>query len=211
MLKASSAIISGCRKKNGQIPVKGNIRGSRPRWYFYCIAAICIAAIIAVTSTSAVSNAASGQTSQVFATEPTNALSAGLVSNDAVITAPEAVLPGHVYVLNNREIVTEKPSSELDRLHDIAEEPSSHSKTTPHCATIRASVTVMSSRLIVVDENDTIIEVWSNTTGTKRFFYSLRVKEQSWQGPEHPLTQGILAQYNRLLDELDWNNKGRVY
>ncbi|GAG88279.1 unnamed protein product [marine sediment metagenome] len=63
----------------------------------------------------------------------------------------------------------------------------------------------------MVDENDTIVEIWSNTTGTKRNFYSLRVKEQSLQGPEHPLTQEILTQYNRLLGEVDWTETGQVY
>ncbi len=186
--------------------VKGNIRSSRLKWYFFCIAAI-----IAITTTATISNAASGQTSQVLAQEPTNALSAGFVSNNTVITAPETVLPGHVYVLNNREIVTEKPSSEIDRLCDTVEVTSSQHETTSHCATIRARVTVASSRLIVVDENDRLIEIWSNTTGTKRAFYSLRVREHQWQGLEHPLTQEILAQYNRLLGEVDWSNKGRVY
>ena len=100
-------------------------------------------------------------------------------------------------MLNNGEIVTEKPSSEIDRLCDTVEVTSSQHETTSHYATIRARVTVASSRLIVVDENDRLIEIWSNTTGTKRAFYSLRVKEHQWQGLEHPLTQEILAQYNR--------------
>ena len=80
-----------------------------------------------------------------------------------------------------------------------------------HYATIRASVTVASSRLIVVDENDRIVEIWSNTSGMKRSYYSLRVKEQQGQGLAHPLTPGILAQYNHLLAEVDWSNRERVY
>jgi len=195
----------------GQMPVKGNIR-RRPKWHFGYVAAICIAAIcMAALSMGVVSNAASGQTSQALAQESSHALSAESVPNSAVITVPKTVLPSHVYVLNNREIVTEKPLSETDKLEGLAGVPSSHSETTSHCATIRASVTVASSRLIVVDENDTIVEIWSNTTGTKRSYYSLRVKEQHWQGPEHPLTPGILTQYNRLLAEVDWSNRGRVY
>ncbi len=195
----------------GQMPVKGNI-SRRPKRHFGYVAAICIAAFSMVaTSMGVVSNAASGQTSQALAQESSHALSAESVPNSAVITAPKTVLPSHVYVLNNREIVTEKPLSETDKLEGIVEAPSSHSGTNSHCATIRASVTAASSRLIVVDENDTIVEIWSNTTGTKRSFYSLRVKEQHWQGPEHPLTPGILAQYNHLLTEVDWSNRGRVY
>jgi hypothetical protein len=107
--------------------------------------------------------------------------------------------------------VTEEPSSEMDKLQATAEEPSSPSETASRSATIKASVTAASSRLIVVDENDRIVEIWSNTTGMKRNFYSLRVKEQSWQGGEHFLTQIILAQYNRLLGEVDWNINGRAY
>ena len=136
-------------------------------------------------------------------------VSAELILNDTVVTAPDAVLPGHVYVLNNSEIVTEKPSGEMDELYGT--ESSSYRGRASHSATIRASVTVTPSRMIVVDENDRIIEIWSNTTGTKRYFYSLRVKEQSWEGPEHLLTLGILAQYNYLLNEVDWTNNGRVY
>jgi len=123
----------------------------------------------------------------------------------------DGVMPGHVYVLNNGEIVTEKPLCEMDKLPATAEEPSSSSETPSRSATIKASVTAASSRLIVVDENDRIVEVWSNTTGTKRSFYSLRIKEQSWQGEEHPLTQEILAQYNSLLGEVDWSINGRAY
>ena len=193
------------------MPVKGDIR-RRPKRHFGYVAAICIAVIsMAATIIGIVSDAASGQTSQVLAQEPSYTLSAESIPNSAVITVPKTVLPSRIYVLNNREIVTEKPLSKTDKLEGIAEEPSSHSETTSHCATIRASVTAASSRLIVVDENNTIVEIWSNTTGTKRSFYSLRVKEQSWQGPEHPLTPGILAQYNRLLTEVDWSNRGKVY
>ncbi len=193
------------------MPVKGNISRS-PKRHFGYVAAICIAAFsMAATSLGVVSNATSGQTSQVLAQEPSYTLSTESIPNSAVITVPKTVLPSHVYVLNNCEIVTEKPLSETDKLEDIVEEPSSHSETNSHYATITASVTVASSRLIVVDENDTIVEIWSNTTGTKRSFYSLRVKEQHWQGPGHPLTPGILTQYNRLLAEVDWSNSGRVY
>ena len=193
------------------MPVKGNIR-RRPKRHFGYVAAICIAAIsMAALSMGVVSDATSGQTSHVLAQEPSYTLSAESIPNSAVITVPKTALPSHVYVLNNGEIVTEKPSGEMDRLCEAAEVPSSHSETNSHYATIRASVTVASSRLIVVDENDTIVEIWSNTTGTKRSYYSLRVNEQHWQGLEHPLTQGILAQYNRLLAEVDWSNRGRVY
>lgn len=186
---------------------KGGNRTRRPKWHFRCIAAFSIAVAgftaINIVTTSAGVNVTTGQTSQ--------ALSAGAASSAAAITAREEVLPSHVYVLNNREVVTEKPSPQSDQLVKTAEEPFSLNETASRSATIKASVTVASSRLIVVDENDTIIEIWSNTTGLKRSFYSLRVKEQSWQGLEHPLTQTILAQYNRLLGEVDWSINGRAY
>ncbi len=196
---------------------KGNSKSSRRKWRFRCIAAISITLIIitainiAATSAGAVSNAASGETSEVLVQKPSHTLSIELASNDAVITAPPGILPGHVYVLNNREIVTEKTWHEMNKSRDRAEEPSSYSETSSPTATIKASVTVTPTRKIVVDENDRIVEIWSNTTGTRRGFYSLRVSEQSRQGLEHPLTQGILTQYNRLLGEVDWSINGRVY
>ena len=128
-----------------------------------------------------------------------------------VITAPAEVLPSHVYVLNNREIVTEETWREMNKPQDAAQESTSQSRTASSSGTITASVKVMSSRLIVVDANNRIVGIWSNTTGTKRAFYSLRVKEQEPQGPEHPLTQEILTQYNRLLGEVDWTERGQVY
>ena len=138
-------------------------------------------------------------------------VSAEFVLNDTVATSPEAVLPGHVYVLNNHEIVIEKPPAEFDRSQGVMGEASRESTKGTHSATISASVTVTPSRVIVVDEDDTIIEIWSNTTGTKRGFYSLRVKEHSWRGLGHPLTPGILVQYNDLLGKVDWTKEGRVY
>lgn len=169
-----------------------------------------VAEASADSNVGTVSNATSGQAGQVITQEPIHTLSATLAS-DNVITAPATVLPSHVYVLNNREIVTDKTSSQIDELLGTTEEPSSHREATSHCGTIKASVTGASSRLIVVDEDDRIVEIWSNTTGMKRGFYSLRVKEHSWLGLGHPLTPGILAQYNDLLGKLDWTNEGRVY
>lgn len=127
------------------------------------------------------------------------------------IIAQEEVLPSHVYVLNNREIVTQETLMEINNSPDTDIELTYHSQTASASGTIIASVTVTPSRQIVVDENDRVIEIWSNTTGMKRNFYSLRVKELSLQGHEHPLTQEILAQYNRLLGQVDWTETGKVY
>ncbi len=114
-------------------------------------------------------------------------------------------------MLNNREIVTEETWRKVNSSQDTAAGSTSYSETASPAGTITASVKVASSRLIVVDENNTIIEIWSNTTGAKRSFYSLRIKEQQWQGSEHPLTPEILAQYNHLLGEVDWTETGQVY
>ena len=151
---------------------------------------------------------ASQDTAQIEVTEASAAINTTVVDT---ITAPEEVLSSHVYVLNNREIVTEETWREMNSSQDTAAGSTSYGETTSNRGTVTASVTVMPSRRIVVDENDTIVEIWSNTTGTKRNFYSLRVKEQSLQGHEHPLTQEILTQYNRLLDEVDWTETGQVY
>ncbi len=156
-------------------------------------------------------NIASQDTAQIEVTEASEATSTSAVSNDTLITAPAGILPSHVYVLNNREIVTEETWREMNSSQDTAAGSTSYSETASPAGTITASVTVMPSRRIVVDENDTIVEIWSNTTGTKRNFYSLRIKEQSLQGPEHPLTQEILTQYNNLLGEVDWTETGQVY
>ena len=153
-------------------------------------------------------NMASQDTAQIEVTEASEATNTAAVDT---ITAPEEVLPGHVYVLNNREIVTEETWREMNSSQDTAAGSTSYSEAVSPAGTITVSVTVMPSRRIVVDENDTIVEIWSNTTGTKRNFYSLRIKEQSLQGPEHTLTQEILTQYNRLLGEVDWTETGQVY
>lgn len=170
-----------------------------------------VAEAAVATSTSAVSNAESEQASQVFPQQLSRAIYTGLASSDVVITAPERVLPSHVYVLSSGEVVTEKPSTESDKLGNTADEASSQGRTTSRTATITAIVKGAASRQIVVDENDRIVEIWSNTDGSNGSFYSLRVKEQQVQGPEHPLTQEILAQYNRLLGEVDWSINGRVH
>ena len=93
---------------------------------------ICLDAILVEVTEASVdsnvgtfSNTTSGQAGQVITQEPIHTLSATLAS-DNVITAPTTVLPSHVYVLNNREIVTDKTSSQVDELLGATEEPFSH-------------------------------------------------------------------------------------
>ena len=175
---------------------------------FPIITLLLLAPLSATYAYASSDDTAAQNTVQIEATE---ALVATSISTVDTITAPEEILPSHVYVLNNQEIVTEKPSSVTDELPNTVEEPSSQHQTASPSATIRASVKGASSRLIVVDENDRIIEIWSNTDGANGGFYSLRIKEQRVEGLEHPLTPEILAQYNRLLDEVDWNARDQVY
>lgn len=126
------------------------------------------------------------------------------------LTAPAGVLPGYVFVVGNREIVLERPTIVTNEPQATSED-SSHSESDSCTGSVTARATAASARVIVVDENDRVIQVWSNTTGTKRGYYSLRVREDTFQGPEHPLTREILEQYNRLLGPVDWTVCGRAY
>jgi len=127
------------------------------------------------------------------------------------IEAPDGVLPSRVFVIENREIVTEETWREMRGSPDAAEKAASGSETTSSAGTVKAKATGMPARFIAVDENDKIVGIWSNTTGMKRGFYSLRVKEESLQGSGHPFTQEILAQYNQLLGQVDWTQTDQVY
>lgn len=70
---------------------------------------------------------------------------------------------------------------------------------------------VQQVRLIIVDGDDNVTEIWSNASGDGSADYSLMVREGSRQGEKHPLTPEILSQYNSLLDLVDWGYSGRVY
>ncbi|MFQ6014190.1 MAG: hypothetical protein ACE5NP_01945 [Anaerolineae bacterium] len=73
---------------------------------------------------------------------------------------------------------------------------------------VDVSVTILPTRYLVVDENETIIEVWSNTDAAG---YTLFVKQGKVDGPETAMTEKIRAQYEELLDSIDWQQRGRVY
>lgn len=81
----------------------------------------------------------------------------------------------------------------------------------PQTAAVQVRVRVAPSRLIVVDENDRIIEVYSNTRVVPEGAYTLKVSEGGQYGPVHPLTEKIQEQYTRILGEVDWSQTGRVY
>ena len=121
----------------------------------------------------------------------------------AIATTNE-VLGSPVYVLDNRLVVAELPPERLAPLSGGA----------PHIDRsdgLTARFTVLPYRLIVVDDEDNIISVSSNTTGDDYTFYALRIREGHVDGQEHPLTDETLSQYNRLLGEVDWTQTGRVY
>jgi hypothetical protein len=50
-------------------------------------------------------------------------------------------------------------------------------------------------RLVVVDQDEVVREVWSNTTGPD---YVLMVRLGDRWGPEYPATEQVLAQYRRI-------------
>ena len=140
---------------------------------------------------------------------PTNADSATLYSSDNFIMDLSHTPPGDVFVLDNREVVTELPPDRQDHFYKRDDGSYAVSEPDGNSFTMTITAAVLPSRLIVVDDNDRITEIWSNTTGLKYSFYSLRLTDQ--QDQEHPLTQEILAQYNRLLGKVDWSVRGQAY
>ena len=124
----------------------------------------------------------------------------------SIILMPASVMPSKVFILNNREVVSEIPPMQV-----AADSPSSIEDDAPSRGVVSIRVSVAPLRLIVVDENDNVTEIWSNTTGSKRDYYLLRVMECSAQGADHPITQEIVAQYNQLGKDINWQEKGQVY
>ena len=128
------------------------------------------------------------------------------LQSPSIVLVQASTMPSHVYIFNNRETVTELPL-----IQGGADSLSSGEDDAASQGVVSVRVSVAPLRLIVIDNTDTITEIWSNTTGSKRDYYSLRVKEGSKQGADHPLTQGIVAQYNHLGKDIDWQEKGQVY
>lgn len=121
------------------------------------------------------------------------------------ITTTREILPSHVFVIENRELATQLP------LNTASQPESTSEESAPESGITQVSATILPSRQIVVNENDQIISVWSNTTGAEHTFYSMRVWSDRLNGAEHNLTPNILSQYNKLLVQLDWNRTGQVY
>ncbi len=121
-----------------------------------------------------------------------------------LIASTNEVLHSPVFVLDNRLVVADLPADRLAPLSSGTAHVDSNGG-------IGGRFTVLPARLIVVDSEDNILSVSSNTSGEDYSFYGLRIREGHVNGREHPLTQKTLFQYNRLLGEVDWTHTGRVY
>ncbi len=121
------------------------------------------------------------------------------------LIASAASLPSRSYVLSNGSVVASKPEAAPRGL------VGADNAITPVGQTIRVAVTVVPSRLIVVDEQETIIEVYSNTDGVGIPYYQVVVRQGYDYGTERPLTAKILEQYNQLQPKVDWSSFGKVY
>lgn len=67
---------------------------------------------------------------------------------------------------------------------------------------------VKGKRLLVVDSDDEIVAIWSNTPSLD---HDLIVRVGSRDGPEHPMTEDILHQYQELKGGIDWTERGLVF
>ncbi len=107
-----------------------------------------------------------------------------------------------VFVINNSLITEHVPALSLS--YDFV--PRSN-----HGQTITARGDVFPARLIVVDSAGNISEILSNAPRDDSRYYSLTVRQGSQSGDNYPLTNEVLEQYNRLLEEVSWDSIGRVY
>jgi hypothetical protein len=73
-------------------------------------------------------------------------------------------------------------------------------------ATIMVSFTVMGVRVVVVDEEGTVQQIWSNTVDDN---YLLRVRQGSYNGTPYPATPEVVAQYNQITERIDWDGQGK--
>ena len=112
---------------------------------------------------------------------------------------------------------TTQPSGLPDRENP---EPETPTKAAAHDGAVAAGpgggalsvrAEVVSSRLIVVDSDGSIIGVWSNSIGKNPDRQTLKVRRGAANGPVYPLTDRILSQYLQLEDYIDWSKRGRVY
>jgi hypothetical protein len=77
---------------------------------------------------------------------------------------------------------------------------------TDDTASVTATATNQARRLLIVDDEDMIVSIWSNTVTLD---VPLSVKRDTGSG--RALDDGILLQYRELLADVDWTQRGLVY
>jgi len=87
-------------------------------------------------------------------------------------------------------------------------QPTDAASTISSGASVSVGAGVLGVRMLVVDSQDNVVAVWSNTANPGA---QVVVREGSANGPEHELTAEVKCQYERLLEDLDWGRKGLVY
>jgi hypothetical protein len=171
----------------------------------FAVSLLLITAFILIPSTAISAPARSSVLPSLKPLQWPNSVFENFPALNQPITTTHKILPSRVFVIENRELVTQLPSIAISQPKSTSE------NTIPDSGTTIARVTILPSRQIVVDNNDNIVEVWSNTSGTDCAFYSLSAWQDKLNGVEHPMTLKILSQYNKKLRQLDWNRRGEVY
>ncbi len=73
---------------------------------------------------------------------------------------------------------------------------------------VRVTGAVAGSRVAVVDEDGTIMSIFSNTSDTEA---PIDVRLGSANGPKLDATPSVLQQYEKLKTKVDWGRAGLVY
>lgn len=79
-----------------------------------------------------------------------------------------------------------------------------------HAATTAIRITVKPSRIIVIDEQNQIKQIWSNTGGSVNE-YEIFVRKQSAGGILVDYTPAIRKKYQALEQTINWAPAGVVY
>lgn len=79
-----------------------------------------------------------------------------------------------------------------------------------YAATTTVQVTIKASRIIVVDEQDQIKQIWSNTGNTVTEYETIARRKTS-DGAIEELTPTIQKQYQELEKTINWEPAGMVY
>jgi hypothetical protein len=90
----------------------------------------------------------------------------------------------------------------------FAENDTGYSEGTATGDSVSATAMINGIRLIVVDHNDTITGIWSNTSTSRS---NIVVREGGSSGADHPLNDAIAKQYNSISMQVDWGGRGQVF